>query len=91
MNNLSEEMISRIQTMAIRTWDAIGGDMLTLMEEQGEGNVLDKEVVVDCVCDASYMMYHGGDKEAYNIWDGLPYEQQTKIIKEAFPHERYGW
>jgi len=91
MNNLSKEMVDRIHRMANATWEAIGGEVLTIMEEQGEGNVLSRDEVVDCVCDASYMMYHGGDKEAYEAWSKLERDAQDQIIREAFPSSRYGW
>lgn len=91
MNNLSEEMKLRIQSMALRTWSVIGGDILTCTEEMGEEPILSRDEVVESVCDADYMMYHGGDKEAYNAWDGLPYESKIQTVKEAFQSERYGW
>ena len=89
--NLSEDMQKRIKFMALRTWDVIGGDVLTVMEEQGEGDVMSRAEVVECVCDADYMKTHGGDKEAYDAWNTIPFDKQTEIISEAFPHKRYGW
>jgi hypothetical protein len=89
---LSKEMTKRIHRMANITWDVISGDILTLKKECGEKPILTKDEVVDCVCDASYMMYHGGDKEAFEVWDGIKnYKEQTKIISDAFTFNRYGW
>ena len=88
---MEKEMIKRIHIMANRTWEVIGGDILTLMEEQGEGNSITKDGVVECVCDASYMMYHGNDKEAYEEWNKLEWNDKEKVVSDAFPFKRYGW
>ena len=88
---MQQEMIDRIHRMANRTWDVIGGDILTVMEEQGEGNTLTKDEVIECVSDASYMMYHGGDKEAYEEWNKLGWDDKAKVLKDAFPFATYGW
>lgn len=89
---ISDEMIKRIHRMANITWDVIGGDILRLKEECGEDPVVSKDEVVECVCDASYMMYHGGDKEAFKAWEGLgSYAKRTKVIRDAFTFNTYGW
>jgi hypothetical protein len=89
---MQKEMVKRIHRMANITWDVIGGDILTLMEETGEGNVLTRDEVIEAVSDASYMMYHGNDKKAYEAWNALPtWEEKQKILKDAFPHKKYGW
>lgn len=89
---MNQDMVKRIQRMAIKTWDIIGNDVLSTMEEEGLDPILDQSEVVECVCDASYMLTHGGDKEAYKIWDNIKdYENQMNIIQEAFPHMQYGW
>jgi hypothetical protein len=47
---------------------------------------------MEAVSDASYMMYHGNDREAYDFWNNLPtYDAKLEAIKGAFPHQRYGW
>lgn len=85
-------MIERIHRMALRTWDTIGGDCLTCLEEAGEKPLMTKEDVIETVCDASYMQTHGGDKEAYDHWNALPtYEDKMAAVEEAFPFARYGW
>jgi hypothetical protein len=85
-------MKERIELMARRTWDVIGSDMLTALEEAGETPIMDKETVIELVCDASYMMIHGGDKEAYTFWTNLPtYDAKQEAVRTAFPHQRYGW
>jgi len=85
-------MVDRIHRMANRTWDIIGGDILTVMEEMGEGNIMSKDEVIESVSDADYMMTHGNDKEAYEAWKKIPtWEERQNILKGAFLHERYGW
>ena len=87
-----KSMNERIEIMARRTWEVIGGDVLTVMGEQNLPQVMTREEVVECVCDASYMLTHGGDKEAYKHWNGLPgYDAKMAAVRSAFPHARYGW
>lgn len=89
---IPEDMQKRIERMALRTWDQIGGDMLTCLEEGGEPPIMPKSHVVETVCDASYMLTHGGDKEAYEYWEKLPsYTSKKKCVAKAFGYERYGW
>lgn len=89
---MEKKMVERIQRMAIVTWDVIGGDILTVMEEMGEGNVMTRDEVIEAVSDADYMLTHGHDKEAYEAWKTLPsWEEKQKILEGAFPHTRYGW
>jgi len=89
---MDEQMKERIQAMARLTWDYIGGDYLTVTEEQGLEPVLDRETVVEVVCDASYMKTHGQDEEAYNVWNKIPtYKEKMDVVKGAFPFEKYGW
>jgi len=89
---MEKEMVKRIQQMAITTWDIIGGDVLTVMEEMGEGNVMSRDAVIESVSDADYMLTHGHDKEAYEAWKALPtWKEKEKILTAAFPHKRYGW
>lgn len=91
MQAIPDKMHKRIKKMALRTWDVIGGDMLTLLEEQGAEPVMPKVDVVEVVCDASYMMYHGGDKEAYEFWNQLPRAKKMELVSEAFTFPSYGW
>lgn len=89
---INPNMVKRIQRMALKTWDIIGNDVLSTMEEEGLDPILDQSEVIECVCDASYMFTHGRDKEAYKVWNNIKgYENQIKIIRDAFPHMQYGW
>lgn len=91
--NLDKEMIERIQRMALRTWDTIAYDLFEGIKaaEGIEYPTMRRNEVVEVVCDASYMLTHGGDKEAYEAWDKLPsYKQKTDIVKEVFTSTRYG-
>ena len=85
-------MQERIEIMARRTWEAIGGDILTVLEEQGMKPIIGRDELLECVSDASYMKMYGDDKEAYTFWNNLPtYDAKLEAIKDAFPHQRYGW
>jgi len=87
----AKKMVERIQRMANITWNVIGGDILTIMEEIGEGNVMSRDAVIEAVSDADYMLTHGQDKEAYEVWNKLERNEQEKILKGAFRFKRYGW
>jgi len=89
---IPKEMEQRIIRMASVTWDVIGGDILSSLEEAGEQPVMPRAHVIETVCDASYMETHGGDKEAYKFWDGLKtYEEKKKVVGKAFLFKSYGW
>lgn len=89
---MDKEMQERIQRMALRTWDHIGGDCLRALEEFSDKSVMSKDEVLECVCDAGYMKMYGDDAEAYEKWSSLPdYDAKLNAIKPAFPYERYGW
>jgi hypothetical protein len=84
---MTEEMKKRIHSMANRTWQAIGSDVL----EINNGKDMPQKDVVEVVCDADYMKTYGNDPEAYAEWKKLYYAKQTEIISKAFPHARYGY
>lgn len=85
-------MKERIERMAYKTWDVIGGDILTCLGEQGLPEVMPKDDVIESVCDAGYMKIHGGDEEAYEVWNKLPsYDDKMNAVRGAFIYRRYGW
>ena len=85
-----EAMQKRIEEMARRTWDSIGGDVLTMLEEQGEPPIMKRLDVVQMVMD--YLYQYGQDKEAYKVWKKLPgYDAKEQALLSAFPYETYGW
>ena len=86
------KMKERIERMAYRTWETIGGDVLSCLAEQGIPEVITRDEVIETVCDASYMKTHGDDPEAYKYWSNLPtYDAKMEAVKGAFPHKKYGW
>ena len=88
---MEKEMVERIHRMANITWDTIGGDILTVMEEMGEGNTMSRDAVIEAVSDADYMMTHGRDEEAYKTWNKLEWKEKEKVLKGAFQYKQYGW
>lgn len=89
---MNEDMNKRIQTMALRTWDAIGGDCLTVASDMGKEPVMTKEEVIEVVTDAGYMKMYGDDPEAYEYWNNLPnYEAKMEAVRPAFSFATYGW
>ena len=86
------EMKDRIENMARRTWEVIGGDVLTCLAEQELPEVMSREEVNEAVCDASYMNTHGNDPEAYVFWNNLStYDAKMEAVAGAFPFKTYGW
>jgi len=89
---IPKEMEKRIIRMASTTWDVIGGDVLHSLQEAGEPPEMPRADVIETVCDADYMLTHGGDKEAYKFWDGLKtYEEKKRVVGKAFLFKSYGW
>lgn len=88
---MEKDIKDRIIIAALKTWDAIGGDVLTCMEECGEDPVMPREHVIETVLDAGYMNMYGEDKEAYQVLQKMDYDDQFKLLKEAFKAPRYGW
>jgi hypothetical protein len=85
-------MKQRMEQMALRTWEAIGADTLTCLEEGGYKAIMKKENVIEMICDSGYMKMYGQDKEAYEHWNKLPdWKAKMNAVKDAFPFETYGW
>lgn len=87
---MKQEMKDRIERMALRTWDVIGADALTNLEQMGERPEMSRLEVVQMVMD--YLDSYGEDREAYEAWKNLKtYRLKENALKGAFPHKRYGW
>ena len=87
---MTKEMKERMERMASRTWDQIGGDVLNAVG--GTEATMPKDEVMEVVCDADHMMTFGDDKEAYEAWKALPtYKDKLKAIEGAFTYDAYGW
>ena len=87
---LDKEMEKRIQQMALRTWDAIGGDALNALEQEGMEPIMKRLDVVQMIMD--YLYQYGRDKEAYEAWKQLPdYESKEAALLPAFLFKTYGW
>lgn len=86
-----KELKERVIRMAEITWNAIGSDILKSLEQEGLEPVMPREEVVEVVSDADHMLMWGEDKEAYQEWKKLPFDEKEKMVKAAFPHKTYGW
>jgi hypothetical protein len=91
LKSVPKEMQERIKRAMHNTWDAIGGDALTMVQECNGRDYMTKAEVIEMVCDAGYMDMYGEDKEAYKVFDQLSYDDMKKLGKEAFTYKRYGW
>ena len=81
-----DEMQKRIIRMMTRTWEVIGYVVLECVER----NSIPRSEVIECVCDAGYCSTHGGDQDAYKVFDKLSYDDMKKLGRIAFPYTRYG-
>jgi len=90
---VKEEMVKRIQSMALRTWNIIGADALINADgEFDESATITRDEVIEIVGDADRMLYYGGDKEAYEEYlkiDG--WDAKCEILKEVFKFDTYGY
>lgn len=84
---LSAEMRKRCVSAIRETWQQIGGDIL----DANGGGDMDREDVIEVVLDADNVLLNSRDHEAAKVLDGLPYEVQNEIGREAFPAKRYGY
>lgn len=93
--NISEEMDKRACRAMNVTWQVIGCDLL--VDDYGRPDnkkTIRRSEVAEVVQDANYMETYGGDFEAanYTIWVSRYHPTyHKKLIKMAFPFERYGW
>jgi hypothetical protein len=89
---IDKKMEQRILIAMQRTWDVIGCDTLTMLEEAGEPAVLSKDEVIELVIDADRLREFGEDKEATDTLYNLPsYKQKVEIGRKAFPFKKYGY
>jgi hypothetical protein len=92
---LDKEMDKRLMHLADRTWSIIGGDVLQCQEGCGEKAEMKRSHVIEVVCDADYMLMHGGDAEAYAYYvylrDSGQRKHINKLMREAFPYNTYGY
>lgn len=84
-------MEDRIIDMAHKTWNAIGADILTAVEEGTGDTSIPRDEVVEVVMDADHMNMYGHDPEAYKYFQTLDYDDKERVLKKAFPLSRYGW
>lgn len=86
--DIPKEMYDRIARAAHRTFDAIGGDLLSLVQSEG-GNAMKQGEVIESVFDASRMDMYGGDKEAAAYMETMHWDEVMKLGKKIFPYKMY--
>jgi hypothetical protein len=88
--DIPDDMMERIERMAIRTWGAIAYDVLDMIAYDTERrNYASQAEVVEMVGDADRMQMFGDDQEAYNFTRQLSWDDMKKILKKVFPSKRY--
>jgi len=86
---MDKKMRTRIIKAMNQTWQAIGGDTLTAMQEVMDRDYVTRDEVIEVVLDRVHEL--GQDKEATIELNSLPYEAREEIAKEAFPFRTYEW
>ena len=88
VSDIPQEMYDRIYRAAHKTFNAIGGDLMRAVEEDG-GHAMKQDEVIEAVFDANYMQIYGGDKEAEAYTHKLNFDELMKLGKKIFPHKSY--
>jgi hypothetical protein len=88
VSDIPQEMYDRIHRAAHKTFNAIGGDLMRAVEEDG-GHAMKQDEVIESVFDANYMQIYGGDKEAEEYTHKLSWDELTKLGKKIFPYKSY--
>lgn len=87
-----EQWRVRIRNMAQITWEVIAMDILVDSHGNPDYSMnISREEVVEIVCDADHMLTFGQDREAYQVWKSLSFEERHEIVASAFPSDCYGW
>jgi len=87
----SESELQVIYGVLQSTWQEIGSDFLSLLEE-GEDS-MSRADVIEVVLDADYATHHVQTTEQKAVWarySALPYPEMIAIAKGTFRHSRYG-
>ncbi len=94
-----DEMEQRAIRALHRTWNAIGYDALQAAVDCGEAKSVDEvtmtraeviDMVTSCGFIGGYLADYGDDHEAVAWLETQPRKVQDRLLKEAFPHARYG-
>lgn len=88
VSDIPQEMYDRIHRAAHKTFNAIGGDLMRAVEEDG-GHAMKQDEVIESVFDANYMQIYGGDKEAEAYTHKLNFDELMKLGKKIFPYKSY--
>ena len=91
MSEAKKEIHVRIKRALQRTWDVIGSDMLTSLQEAGQAEEMTRDHVIEVVCDADHLESHGDDRKIVDVFRELVDVDRLAICKLAFPFESYSW
>ncbi len=89
---LSDDDTKVIRRAALRVFDEVAGDMLTMLAEEGQGSMTRAEVL-EVVCDAGRLeqVLRRDIKrpDLADYFSSLDYQAMKTLLKPAFPHARY--
>lgn len=81
---MTPEQLQEIQSALRRTWQMIGGEMLSM-------GPMSRKAVVEVVLDASHLEHYGQKPEAVKALRALPPKAQDKLAREVFTSSRYSY
>jgi hypothetical protein len=87
------EHIKEFQRAALATWQSIGYDLIKCFAETDDISMsIAKDVVIESVLDAGYILQYGGIKspEVINYYNHGDYDQMIDLCKEVFKFKTYG-
>lgn len=81
---MNQHLLERIKDAARNTYNVIAPDLFRVSETKS----LTQCEVLDYV--AMYLEY-GNDPEAMAVFQSMPDEDKTDLLKEVFPEKEYRW
>ncbi len=81
---MNQHLLERIQEAARKTYNVIAPDLFRVSESKTltQGEVLEHV--------AMYLEY-GNDPQATEVFQSMPDEDRTDLLKEVFPEKTYRW
>jgi hypothetical protein len=93
MPKFTDEQKKRIAMAINITWQEIGHDVITSMQENEHRNYITKDEMIEVTTDANYVETYSRDKEAAKWIDELfkaDYDGAYKFLRKLFKYKRYG-
>ena len=81
---MNQHLLERIKEAARKTYNVIAPDLFRVSETK---------TLTQCEVLAYVAMYleYGNDPEATTVFQSMPDEDKTDLLKEVFPEKEYRW